>query len=98
MSISSPDFYSVVSTDRAVTQVPADTLNSVKLVNQSGGTLYYKSDNTVSSSVNDGSLTAGQSVVLQATTFITTTTTVNVAVIPLTGIQDLGGISAASPV
>lgn len=41
-----------------------------QIVNCSGGTLYYKSDNTVSSSVNDGSLTAGQSATVTAANWL----------------------------
>lgn len=90
MSISSPDFYSVTSTDRSATQVPADSVNKAKIQNLSGGTLYYKNASDVSSSSSDGNLTAGQTVTVSTSNWIVTTSTVNVAIIPIAGRSDLG--------
>ncbi len=77
----------------AVAQVSASIGNQAQIVNESGGTLYYKNASTVSSSSSDGNLTAGQSKVFSTTQWIVSTTGVNVLVLrPYTG-PDVAGVS-----
>lgn len=75
--------------------IPASADNFIQLFNSSGGTLYYKSADSVSSSSNDGNLTAGQSVVLSAANWIVSTTAVNTLVNYL-GTTQTGGVSTTS--
>src|SRR3954466_16168290 len=54
----------------AVGPIAATVEQPAQIVNQSGGTLYYKSTSDVTSSSNDGSLTAGQSAVVTAANWL----------------------------
>ncbi len=75
--------------------LPADDINQIQLVNSSGGTLYYKNASSVTSSSNDGNLTAGQTVTLSTTTWVVSTTVVNVILNYLPGAAFGGDVTVA---
>jgi hypothetical protein len=79
--------------------VRADSQNQYKISNGNGSTLYYKNASDVTSSSNDGNLTAGQSVVISAVTWIISAGATNVIVTETPEVDSLAvGAAGITPI